>query len=292
VAARKKAKKKQQQAPRRRVGTPVLTQSSKPARPLFRLLPMTVTAASLLLTLKMVEIYQNGRDISDAFFAEPVLAQQEAPKEDAPKAEEKADEESEAKEEAPAEDAHGEGGEAKKPELPPGASTEAPAPTPAGQGMDVPVEQGYNKRELGVLENLSARREKIEQLEREVALREKMLQATEQNIDTKLNELKSLSEEVKGMLVVQNKEEETKITSLVKIYEAMKPKDAARIFDEMDMDVLLMVAGRMSERKVAPVLAAMTPEKAKDVTQELAAQQKRNRATIEATQEKVSAPPL
>ncbi|MBM3618270.1 MAG: hypothetical protein FJX23_06955 [Alphaproteobacteria bacterium] len=292
MAARKKAKKKQQQAPRRRVGTPVLTQSSKPARPLFRLLPMTVTAASLLLTLKMVEIYQNGRDISDAFFAEPVLAQQEAPKEDAPKAEEKADEESEAKEEAPAEDAHGEGGEAKKPELPPGASTEAPAPTPAGQGMDVPVEQGYNKRELGVLENLSARREKIEQLEREVALREKMLQATEQNIDTKLNELKSLSEEVKGMLVVQNKEEETKITSLVKIYEAMKPKDAARIFDEMDMDVLLMVAGRMSERKVAPVLAAMTPEKAKDVTQELAAQQKRNRATIEATQEKVSAPPL
>lgn len=291
MAAKKKAKKKQQQAPRRRVGAPVLTQSSKPARPLFRLLPVTVAAASLLLTLKMVEIYQNGRDISDAFFAEPVLAQQEAPKEEAPKEEEKTEEAAAPAEGEQAEEG-GHSGDAKKPELPPGASTEAPAPTPAGQGMDVPVEQGYNKRELGVLENLSARREKIEQMEREVALREKMLQATEQSIDTKLNELKSLSEEVKGMLVVQNKEEETKITSLVKIYEAMKPKDAARIFDEMDMDVLLMVAGRMSERKVAPVLAAMSAEKAKDVTQELAAQQKRNRVTIEATQDKVATPPL
>lgn len=288
MAAAKRKSKKQQV--RRKGAAPVLTQSSKPARPLFRLLPVTVAAASLLLTLKMVEIYQNGRDISTAFFAEPVLAQQEAPKEEAPAAateEAAAPAEGEAQAESEAAE-----GEAKAPELPPGASTEAPAPTPAGQGMDVPDEQNYNKRELGVLENLSARREKLEQMEREVALREKMLEATEQRIDTKLTELKGLSEEVKGMLVVQNKEEETKITSLVKIYEAMKPKDAARIFDEMDMDVLLMVAGRMGERKVAPVLAAMSPEKAKDVTQELAAQQKRNRVTVETTQEKVAAPPF
>lgn len=289
MAAAKKKSKKQQT--RRKGASPVLTQSTKPARPLFRLLPFTVSVASLLLCLKMVEIYQNGRDISDAFFAEPVLAQQEEPKEEAPKAAEGTAETAPADEAAPAEGAE-HGGEQKPPELPPGASTEAPAPTPAGQGMDVPDEQNFNKRELGVLENLSARREKLEQMEREVALREKMLEATEQRIDSKLTELKGLSEEVKGLLVVQNKEEETKITSLVKIYEAMKPKDAARIFDEMDMDVLLMVAGRMGERKVAPVLAAMSPEKAKDVTQELAAQQKRNRVTIDATQEKVSAPPL
>jgi flagellar motility protein MotE (MotC chaperone) len=40
------------------------------------------------------------------------------------------------------------------------------------------------------------------------------------------------------------------------------------------MPVLLMVVDRMSERKVAPVLAAMSPTKAKDVTVQLAEQRK------------------
>ena len=53
---------------------------------------------------------------------------------------------------------------------------------------------------------------------------------------------------------------------VIKIYENMKPKDAARIFDELDMDTLLLVAERMKERKLAPVMAQMKPTKAKDVT--------------------------
>ena len=57
--------------------------------------------------------------------------------------------------------------------------------------------------------------------------------------------------------------------SLVKIYENMKPKDAARIFEELDMDTLLSVAERMGERKLAPVMAKMNPIKAREVTVEL-----------------------
>lgn len=273
----------------------MLTQSTRPARSLFRLLPATVFAASLLLALKVVEIVQTGKQFTDAMFVERAVAQQQGESPIAsilasiaasapatpPAAEEKTEEQAT------------EGEEEKAIELPPGVSTEPPAATPAGAGRDVPdATQGYNSRELGILESLSARRERIEQMERDLSLREKVLEAAEQRIDTKLAELKEVNEEVKEMLVVQGKEEETKITSLVKIYEAMKPKDAARIFDEMDMDVLLMVAGRMSERRVAPVLAAMSPEKAKDVTQELAAKQKADRAVVEATQEKMTSPPF
>lgn len=294
MAAKKRAKSSAKGSPKRRkTAPPVLTQSTRPARSLFRLLPVTIFTATCLLGLKVVEIVQTGTEMSQAFFVGQVQAEQEA----------KAPEESHAKAEAakPAEhgaekseDAHGaKEGEAAKVELPKGASTEPPAPTPAGEGMDVPnAQQNYNKRELDVLENLSDRRQKIEQMERDVDLRAKVLEAAEQRIDEKLAELKRLSGEVKGMLVVQSKEEETKITSLVKIYEAMKPKDAARIFDEMDMDVLLLVVGRMNERRIAPVLAAMSPEKAKDVTQELAAQQKMNREKLAETKEQVNSPPL
>jgi flagellar motility protein MotE (MotC chaperone) len=58
--------------------------------------------------------------------------------------------------------------------------------------------------------------------------------------------------------------------SLVKIYESMKPKDAARIFEALELPILLDVMERMREAKSAPILAAMDPMKAKEVTSSLA----------------------
>ena len=56
----------------------------------------------------------------------------------------------------------------------------------------------------------------------------------------------------------------------MKIYETMKPHDAARIFEQLDMPVLLGVFGHMKERNAAPILAAMDPTKARAVTLALA----------------------
>jgi flagellar motility protein MotE (MotC chaperone) len=53
---------------------------------------------------------------------------------------------------------------------------------------------------------------------------------------------------------------------LVAIYEAMKPEEAARIFETMDGTVLLDVVTRMGERRLAPVLAQMTPARAQALT--------------------------
>ena len=61
-------------------------------------------------------------------------------------------------------------------------------------------------------------------------------------------------------------QEEERVQSLVKIYEGMKPKEAGRIFETLDIDTLLLVAERMKERKLAPIMAAIDPEKAKELT--------------------------
>lgn len=277
---KKKQKKKGKPAPR--ATTPVLNDTARPARPLFRLLPLTILTAFCLFTLKVVEIVETGKNLGEALFVETVQASQEkeAPKEEAPKEE---------AEHAAAGEAQG---EKEKKELPEGVSNTPPAPTPAGQGMDVPEDPSYNAREVIVLEALSERRTKIENMERQLGLREKVLQATEQRIDEKLAELSRLNTEVKDMLVVKNKEDEAQMGSLVKIYEAMKPKEAARIFNEMDMNTLLMVASKMSERRLAPVLAAMTPDKARDVTVQLADQQRSRKATLDMSQKEVNSPPL
>ena len=50
----------------------------------------------------------------------------------------------------------------------------------------------------------------------------------------------------------------------------MKPKDAANIFNELDLQVLLDVMQNMKERKLAPIVAAMDTKRARTLTRELA----------------------
>ena len=80
--------------------------------------------------------------------------------------------------------------------------------------------------------------------------------------------------------------EEERLTSLVKIYENMKPKEAATIFNTLDLDVLLAVVGRMNERKTSPILAAMDPDKARIVTIKLAEQRKLPQAAPDSSDKK------
>ena len=50
----------------------------------------------------------------------------------------------------------------------------------------------------------------------------------------------------------------------------MKPKEAARLFNEMDMSLLVRVFEKMKESKSAPILALMDSAKATALTAELA----------------------
>lgn len=148
----------------------------------------------------------------------------------------------------------------------------APAePTPEGQITDLPADPfQMTDEEITLLQSLSQRREELEQRAREIDEREVLLKAAEQRIDEKIAELERLQGTIEALLVKHDEQSETQLQSLVKIYESMKPKDAARIFEELDMEVLLEVVERMKERKTAPILAEMNPDRAKTVTLELA----------------------
>ena len=60
-----------------------------------------------------------------------------------------------------------------------------------------------------------------------------------------------------------------KWSGLIKVYEDMKARDAAEIFNVIDLSVLLEVIDRMDERKASAILASMLPERARLVTQML-----------------------
>jgi flagellar motility protein MotE (MotC chaperone) len=141
------------------------------------------------------------------------------------------------------------------------------------KGVDKdPFENGYNEDEVKVLQSLSQRRDKLDQRERDLEQREKLLQAAEKKVDEKVVEMDKLKEQIQGLLANQQKMQDSRIAQLVKIYENMKPKDAANIFNEMDFDVLIEIIDKMSERKVAPVLAAMDATRAREVSARIALQ--------------------
>ena len=138
---------------------------------------------------------------------------------------------------------------------------------------DLPA-RAFSDAEIDVLQSLAKRREELDARERELAQRQALLDAAGQEIDQKVAELGNLRKEIETLLGQQQTVQEDRIKSLVKIYEGMKPKEAARIFDTLEMDVLLAVIGQMSERKTAPVFASMDPEKARVLTIKLAEQRK------------------
>ena len=123
--------------------------------------------------------------------------------------------------------------------------------------------------EIDLLQQLAERRQVLESREQEFELRTGLLAAAESRIDKKVEELKVLRETISGLIKTFDAQQDAKLLSLVKIYENMKPKEAAKIFEELQMDTLLEVAERMKERKLAPIMAKMHPEKARDMTVEL-----------------------
>jgi flagellar motility protein MotE (MotC chaperone) len=230
--------------------------------PRIRLLPLTIGCLSLLFFSKAHEVYTG----TSLLLAGEARAQSEPAKEEA--APEKA-----AKAEIAAE-APSEKGEAKQEaaateELPEGVTKEKPLEDPA-----IAKFANYTPVEVELLQGLSARRKQLDEREEEIRMKESLLEATEVRLDRKISEIQTMEGGLKKLLDEYGKHEEGEIRSLVKIYENMKPKDAAQIFDEMEMPILLLVVDKMSERKAAPILALMTPAKAKDLTVELADQRK------------------
>lgn len=285
-------------------------------RRIVRLLPLTVTMLSLLFIIKVNEVYLGSRHLRELYATRDALAEEKAAEEkheasaegsavvaqdeaapadalaataNAPEALKKGDTKNEdnahgdekktdAKESAAKKDEkldeHGK--PIKLPEEPKtyGTGKSTVKQIDAVKARD--AQPRYTQTELDLLQNLSKRRDELDKREKELEIKSRVLDATEKRITDKMTEMKTMQGELSKVLVQYNEKQDGQIKSLVKIYENMKPDEAAAIMNELEMPILLDVIGKMSERKVAPVLANMNPKRARDVTQELAEKRKKS----------------
>lgn len=130
--------------------------------------------------------------------------------------------------------------------------------------------QPVSPAEKAILERLGERRGEIESRMRELEIRERLLDTAEKRLDGRAGDLKAIEEKNSTAAPKPAVEEAKAIKNLVIMYEAMKPKDAARVFDRLGLEVLVPVVQQMNPRKMSEVLAAMAPERAEKLTVALA----------------------
>ena len=263
---------------------------------IFRLLPATIITAALLLCVKVVGMVRDTESLfissveaeqaekpSNVSKEKPVATPEhgaEAKKPSDKKTEEKKPEEKKSEEKNASE----EGGEHKKEEK---KEKENPL---VSKELESSTEHRFTAVEVELLQSLSKRREELDRWENNIQIKESTLDATQKRIDDKIKQIEAMKKQVAMLLAQYNTQEDAKIHSLVKIYENMKPSEAARIFDEIEMPILLLVIDSMAEKKAAPILAAMNPKKAKQLTVELANERKINTKITTGAESQIASP--
>jgi flagellar motility protein MotE (MotC chaperone) len=231
-----------------------------------RLLPLTIAVMAALLAMKSVSLVRA---------AVPALPAASAAS-------------------APATPAIAKATTASAPAAPPAASAPAAsapaasapaASAPAASASDAAADTGPNPTQIipsasaeppvsdterALLLDLRHRRGELDAREVALASREAVLVAAEKRLAVRVDELTALQKKLEALEAARMERDDANWTGLVRLYESMKPRDAATIFNDLEMPVLLQVLDRMNERKAAPVLAAMQPERARQVTAQLA----------------------
>ncbi len=145
----------------------------------------------------------------------------------------------------------------------------APAVVQDADGKLVPYAPNDSSASA-VEQRLGERRADLDAREQELDMRLALVEAAEKRINERTAVLQQLETSINSLVDQQKEAEEGQFKSIVSLYETMKPKEAAVIFNELDMNTLLRVARAMNPRKLAPIMAKMNPVKAKDLTASMA----------------------
>ena len=149
----------------------------------------------------------------------------------------------------------------------------APGNGAAPCGPEQPQSTPEQRAERDLLQALRVRRAELDAREQALLTREVVAEATERRAAQRLEELSALQRQSAAAGAGERERaerEEAGWRQMVKLYEGMRPRDAAAIFDDLELPVLVPLVDRLRDAKAAPILGAMRPDRARALTAELA----------------------
>jgi flagellar motility protein MotE (MotC chaperone) len=130
--------------------------------------------------------------------------------------------------------------------------------------------QPVSPSERAILERLQSRRQELEARAREIDIRESLLKSAEKRIESRVEELKAVEARISTATEQKTEADAAKFKGIITMYEGMKPKDAAKVFDRLEMSVLFEIASHIAPRKMSDILGLMSTEAAERLTIEMA----------------------
>lgn len=153
---------------------------------------------------------------------------------------------------------------------PPPAAAEGEATAQQCTPATFAEQAGLSQAEVQVLQALGARRAALDARAGEMDTEAQLLTVAERRLDERLAELRRLETSVGALLGQLDEQQAARLTNLVDVYQRMRAKDAAAVFDTLDEETLLLVASRMRQANLAEVMGRMDPQRARRLTQMLA----------------------
>ena len=103
---------------------------------------------------------------------------------------------------------------------------------------------------------------KVETRMLELEAREAALRVLEEDILEKIEELKKLREAAVAAILPEEQEQAEQLQTLIKFYQAMKPKNAARLLEKLPPRLAARLLGAMQSRTAGKILNVMNTDRA------------------------------
>ncbi len=145
-----------------------------------------------------------------------------------------------------------------------------PAAVCAPTAAELARQANLSPAELRILQNLGERRGQLDEREQGIDTQLQLIAAAEAKLDARVKALAALKGDVQALLGQADAQQEAEVGRLVAVFSAMKAKDAAARFNQLDESVRLPIAAKMKERTLAAILAQMSPAESKTLTENLA----------------------
>ncbi len=155
-------------------------------------------------------------------------------------------------------------GEAEKTDIP------VSAPPPTCLPVDLAKEAGISAAEFRLLQALQERRQQLDARERDIITREGIIKTADDVVRARIASLQAVEANIQKLLGQVDEVEAARIGALVRVYEKMKPKDAAAVMEGLSDEVVIAIASRMKDGPLALILGKMNPVRARQITTQLA----------------------
>lgn len=134
---------------------------------------------------------------------------------------------------------------------------------PEATSMDAPDSRDASS---ALLQALLEREKKAEEKDRRIEERLQILQAAEKQYETRLKQLTEAEERLKATIALASTAAEDDLARLTTVYENMKAKDAAKLFEAMSPDFAAGFLSRMKPESAAGIMAGLSPDAAYSVS--------------------------